>query len=85
MAESPADEQQAMQLLLLKRRMLRQGMDSPARGRLARIRMANPDLAEKAESVCLQIIQQGKMVDEELLKKILERLSPKREIRITRR
>lgn len=74
-----------MQMLLLKRRFLRQGMDSPARERLARIKMANPELAERTESVCIQIIQQGKMVTEELLKKILERLSPKREIKITRR
>ncbi len=70
---------------MLKKLILRQGMTPEARERLGRVRTANPDLAAQAEMVCIQIIQQGKGVDDKTLKVILERLSPKREMRITRR
>ena len=78
------NEEELRRLLLLKKMLLRKGMSPEARERLARIRIANPELAEKAEAVCIQLIQQGRYIDEELLKKILAKLSPRREIRIMR-
>lgn len=65
--------------------VLRQGMTSAARERLGRVKLANPQLAQQAEMVCLQVIQQGRRVNEKTLKTILERLTPKKEFRITRR
>ena len=69
----------------LKKMILQQGMTADARERLGRVRAGNPKLATQAESICVQIIQQGKGVDDKTLKIILERLTPKREIKITRR
>lgn len=83
MEEQP-NEEQLRKLLLLKRMLLRQGMTSEARERLGRVRIANPELAERAEAVCIQLIQQGKKIDDNLLKRILEKLSAKREMRIMR-
>ena len=83
--QNGSQEEQYRQLLLLKKRMLRQGVTSNARERLGRVRSANPQLAEQAESICLQLIQQGQTVNDEILKRILMKLSPKKEIKITRR
>jgi len=82
--EEQPNEEQLRKLLLLKRMLLRQGMTSEARERLGRVRIANPELAERAEAVCIQLIQQGKKIDDNLLKRILEKLSAKREMRIMR-
>ena len=79
--EIRARQQQEM----LKDLILRQGMTSEARERLGRVKSANPELASQAGTLCAQIIQQGKGVDDKTLKIILDRLTPKREIRITRR
>ena len=70
---------------MLKQMLLRQGLTSEARERLGRVRAANPRLASQAEAVCFQLIQQGRQVDDGTLKKVLERLTPKKEIRIRRR
>ena len=78
------EEQRLRQELMLRRMILRQGMSPEARERLARVKMANPELGEKAELVCIQLIQQGRKVDDATLKMILQKLSPKREIRIRR-
>ncbi len=69
---------------LLKRMLLREGMTAKARERLARVKLANPELAAKAELICLQLIQQGRKIDEAMLIKILEKLRPKRSFRIMR-
>ena len=76
-----AKQQQEM----LKKMILREGMTAPARERLGTVRLANPQLAAQAEALCLQMIQQGRRVDEKTLKTLLSRLTPKREFRITRR
>jgi len=68
----------------MKRMLLRRGMAPEARERLARVKLANPELAGQAEMVAIQLIQQGRMVDEAVLKQILTRLTPKREIKIKR-
>lgn len=70
---------------MMKKMLFRKGMTPEARERLGRVRVANPMLAEQAEAVSVQLIQQGRRVDEATLKEILTRLTPKREIRITRR
>ncbi|MBR9681756.1 MAG: hypothetical protein GOV00_03070 [Candidatus Altiarchaeota archaeon] len=70
---------------MLKNLILRQGMSPDARERLGRVRAANPKLATQAESISIQMIQQGKGVNDDTLKIILDRLTPKREIKITRR
>lgn len=70
---------------LIKRMILRKGMAPEARERLGRVRAANPQLAEQAEAVCIQLIQQGRKVNEDALKKILTRLNPRMEFRIRRR
>jgi len=72
------------QIALMKRMLLRRGMTPEARERLARVKLANPELAGQAEMVAIQLIQQGRMVDETTLKQILTRLTPKREIKIKR-
>ena len=84
MPEERVNEEDLRRAMILKRMILRQGMSPEARERLARVKVANPELASRAEAVCLQLIQQGRKVDDELLKRILEKLNPKREIKIMR-
>lgn len=79
------NEEQLRQIAVMKKMLLRSGMEPEARERLSRVRVANPQLAEQAEAVSIQLIQQGRRVDDGTLKKILTRLTPKREIRIRRR
>jgi len=87
--ESPqrhrGQEEHIRRQLMLKQMLLRQGLTSEARERLGRVRAANPDLVEQAENLCIQLIQQGRQVDDATMKVILDRLTPKRDIRITRR
>jgi len=82
--EQARQNEELRKLLLLKKMILRKGMSPEARERLARVRLANPELAERAEAVCIQLIQQGKKIDDQLLKRILAKLSEKREIKIRR-
>ena len=84
MEEQARQNEELRKLLLLKKMILRKGMSPEARERLARVRLANPELAERAEAVCIQLIQQGKKIDDQLLKRILAKLSEKREIKIRR-
>ena len=69
----------------MKKMILRKGMAPEARERLGRVRVANPEVADQAETVCIQLIQQGRQVTEEMLKKILAKLNPRKEFRIRRR
>ncbi len=78
------NEEELRRELMLRKMLLRQGLTAEARERLGRVKLANPELGEKAELVCLQLVQQGRRVDDAVLKQILDRLSPKREIRIRR-
>ena len=82
--ETP-NEDQIRRIEMMKKMILKRGMDTEARERLGRVRAANPELAKKAEEVSIQLIQQGRSITDRTLKEILTRLSPKREIRITRR
>lgn len=69
----------------MKQMILRKGMEPEARERLGRVRVANPEVAGQAETVCIQLIQQGRQVTDEMLKQILTKLNPRKEFRIRRR
>jgi programmed cell death protein 5 len=78
------EQRQARKIALMKKMVLRKGMSPEARERLGRVKLANPELALTAENVCVQLVQQGRRVDDDTLKEILKRLTPKKEIRIRR-
>ncbi len=77
----------AKQMEALKRVLFMRILDDDARSRLNNIRVANPQFAQQLEMALLQYAQSGvKSIDEEMLVKLAEKLSPpKRETRITRR
>jgi len=61
-----------------KRELLRKILSSEARERLARIRLAKPDFAEKVEQILITLFMQGKIKEQlsdekfkELLKKLI--------------
>ena len=68
---------------------LRRIITPEARERLARIRLAKPDVAQAVEQQLLQLAAAGRIqrpIDDPTLRALLERIMPeKREIRITRR
>ncbi len=82
-------EQQRQQMELERSALLRQITTPEARERLARLKMAHPDIAESVENQLLALAQSGRLdrvIDDETLKMILERAIPqKREIKIERR
>ncbi|HZY71208.1 MAG TPA: DNA-binding protein [Thermoplasmata archaeon] len=68
---------------------LRRVFTPEARERLARLRLAKPEVAQMAEQQVLTLAAQGRlarMVDDASLRLLLERINPdRREIKITRR
>ncbi|WP_457615375.1 DNA-binding protein [Methanopyrus sp.] len=71
-----------------RRAMLRKILTSKARERLARVRLARPQLAQAVENYLLQLAQTGQLrekIDEDQLKRILKQLSDatRKEYRIT--
>jgi programmed cell death protein 5 len=69
--------------------MLRRVLTPEARERLGRIRLAKPDVAQAVEQQILSLAASGRlqrMIDDNTLRALLERLMPqRREINITRR
>ncbi len=86
---SAAQEEQMKQLELERAALLRQITTPEARERLARLRMARPEVAESVENQLIALAQSGRLdrvIDDNTLKMILERAIPqKREIKIERR
>ncbi len=82
-------EEQRRQIEAERAAILRQILTPEARERLARIKMAHPEIAENVENQLIALAQAGRidrMIDDATLKKILERAIPRRrEIRIERR
>ncbi len=72
-----------------KQNLLRQILEPEARERLARIKLARPELAEAVENQLILLAQSGRltrMITDDELKSILASLTSKRrEIRIERR
>ncbi len=82
-------EEQRRQIEAERAAILRQILTPEARERLARIKMAHPEIAENVENQLIALAQAGRidrMIDDATLKQILERAIPRRrEIRIERR
>ncbi len=82
-------EEQKKQMEMEKAAILRQIMTPKARERLARIKLAYPDIAENVENQLIGLATSGRldrMIDDETLKMLLKRVIPKkREIKIERR
>ncbi|MDW8041316.1 MAG: DNA-binding protein [Nitrososphaerota archaeon] len=61
--------------------LMRALLTPEARQRLANVKVARPDLAEAVERYLIQLAQSGRLrgqVTDELLRELLERLTPKR-------
>lgn len=71
-----------------KRALMRQLLDSEARARLERIRMAKPEEAEYIENQIIRLYQMGRIktkINDEALKILIKNLLPsKKEIKIRR-
>ncbi len=84
MAQERAAEAEAM-----KQNVLRSILTPEARERLGRVKLAYPEVAANVENQLVMLAQSGRLnqqVDDELLIKILEKVTPKkREIKIERR
>lgn len=69
--------------------VMRAILEPEARERLARVRMARPDIAESLENQLLMLYQQGRVrgrIDDNTLRQLLARVTPKsRETTIERR
>ncbi len=69
--------------------LLRRVLTPEARERLARIRLAKPDVANSVEQQVISLAVSGRLqrqIDDDTLRALLERIMPdKREIHITRR
>ena len=60
--------------------VMRAILEPEARERLARVRMARPDIAEALENQLLMLYQQGRVrskIDDETLRQLLARVTPK--------
>lgn len=87
MNEQP-DLNQLKQVEEMKKQMLVKILTKDAYERLARVRVANPQLAGQAELYLLQLFQSGKFqgrLSDEKLKEVLRLLSEKKEITIKRK
>ena len=84
-AQDDVDEQMEAQI----KSVLRTAMTPEARERLARVRLARPDIAESIEQQIVMLAQRGAIrdkVDDATLKKLLAKItSRKKDIKIERR
>lgn len=84
-----AQDEQVKEFEMRKQSILRQILTPEARDRLANIKLANPEQADAVEMQLIQIAQSGRLkgiVTDEMLKNILQQITPqRREIKIERR
>jgi programmed cell death protein 5 len=84
-----ADQARREQAERKKKALLRQVLDSEARQRLERIRMARPQKAERIEQQLIQLAASGrlneKLTDDQLKQILAKSQSDDRDINITRR
>ncbi len=89
MGSQESQEEAEEQVEAQKKALLRKIMTSDARERLARVKMARPEIAEGIESQILMLANRGAVqgkIDDETLKKLLKKITDnKREINIKRR
>ena len=86
--EKLQEMQQMQQLEEMKKKLLNAILSKEAYERLARVRLANPQIAAQAELYLLQIQQSGKLqgtVTDEQLKEILKMITSKRETKIRKK
>jgi programmed cell death protein 5 len=87
--QAEEEERRRLEEEAAKQSILRQILEPEARERLARIKLARPELAEAVENQLILLAQSGRltrMITDEELKSILASLtSNRREIRIERR
>jgi len=83
------EEQQKQEFEEQKKIMLRAILDTQARSRLARIKIARPEIAESIENQLILLAQSGKLkskINDEQLRMLLSKVIPKkRDITIKRR
>ncbi|AIZ56368.1 DNA-binding protein [Candidatus Methanoplasma termitum] len=88
-ANQAAQEEKAQQFENQKQSILRQILTPEARGRLANIKLANPEQANMIEMQLIQIAQSGRLqsvITDAMLRDILQKITPQqREIKIERR
>jgi programmed cell death protein 5 len=86
--QAEAQEQRMQELEEQKRAILRQILTTDARERLGRIRLAMPEFVDNVEQQLIMLAQAGQLqgqINDQMLRQILRKLSPKRkEIKITR-
>lgn len=89
MEELQRQEELRRQIEAQKKAILRAILEPEAKERLARIRLAHPEVAEAVENQLIALAQSGRInqkISDELLKEILKRAMPKkRETRIIRK
>ncbi len=82
-------EQQAQAIEAQRQAILRQLLTPEARDRLANVRLAYPEVARTVEDQLIRLAQMGQIssqIDDQVLKQILRKVSPKkREINIERK
>ncbi|RUM32996.1 MAG: DNA-binding protein [Archaeoglobus sp.] len=64
-----------------KRAILRKILEPEAKERLARVRLAYPDIAEAVENQLVYLVQSGRLntkISDEMMKEILRKVMPKR-------
>ncbi len=87
--QQSAMQDQAKQIEAERQNVMRQILTPEARERLARVKMAYPDVAQAVEDQLLRLLQMGRIqsqVDDNMLRQILRKISPqKRDISIERK
>lgn len=87
--ELQTDESAEQQFEAQKHSVLRQILEPEARERLARLKLAKPDIATMIEQQVLMLAQSGRLggrIDDKTLRQLLAKVVPKkREINIQRR